>query len=418
MSTRMLGDDVVRPSAYHFCPLCHVKVDRQATLCPSRECGQRPPDDGWPSLPYVLDGRYRLVEQIGRGGMGVVYKAQPLQNGNVVNEWVAVKLPLSEAHWRLLVRKVDRELKVAPFLGMLGGFVDVREAQRAHWPLYYVMEYVADPTLERILFDRRGPLEVGRACAIARAIAVALSRAHARGLVHCDVKPANIFVGEAEGHPPRVLICDLGNARILREDDDEQAKGRLRATHPFGTTRYLAPEQVDPNAQVDGRADIYSLGVVFYEMLTGQWPYPETEDAGEQIRHHLQTGAQRAVPNVPAPVLNTVLRCLEKDPADRFARMEELVQTLDLALQSAATLDPQFNTLDQTRPLRRRTQHIADVPAPPAPSERPRDADGLEETIRLEKDLPIEEPQGSGWWRVWVAVAAGMTVAYTFTFGW
>jgi serine/threonine-protein kinase len=254
--------------------------------------------------PAILGDHLELLEEVGRGGMGVVYKARDLRLGRIV----AVKfLPAEVAADEDSEKRFEREARALARLGH-PGIVAVHELERDETSRYIVMEYVEGASLAERL-----PLPVEEAVAMALQVADALAFAHAQGIVHRDVKPGNILI-DAAG---RVRIADFGLARAVAREEQWTVTSADRAV---GTPAYMAPEALD-GAAPDARMDVYSLGVVLYETVTG----------------HRPTGAFEPP---PAPLRDIVSRALAPDPARRYPTMAAMRRDLAAVPSSSADLAP------------------------------------------------------------------------------
>ena len=268
------------------------------------------------SLGDVLDG-YRLDDVIGRGGMGTVYRATDLS----LNKTVALKVV--SADLGADPKFVDRFRVEAQALGRLDhpGIVRVL-AFREHDPLLVlVMEYVAGSSLAAFL-SRHAPLAPQRAVPLFQQMAAAVAHAHEAGVLHRDLKPSNILL-TPDGQPK---ITDFGLARIVAED------ARLTSTHErAGTTAYMAPEQIRGLRQVGPAADLFALGLVFFEVLTGRLPYRLSGSSFEIQQRILEATfppPSQFVPSVPAALEELVIDLLRKDPSDRPAGMTAVADRL------------------------------------------------------------------------------------------
>jgi tRNA A-37 threonylcarbamoyl transferase component Bud32 len=267
-------------------------------------------------------GQYDLLEKLGEGGMGEVYKARH----RLMDRVVAVKV----IHPRHLDRpaalqRFQREIRALARLDH-PNIVRAEYADQAGETHFLVMEYVAGANLADLV-RRQGPLSVAEACGYARQAAEALQYAHERGLVHRDVKPSNLL-RTPEG---QVKLLDLGLARLVGEATDE---GGVTATgQVFGTYDYMAPEQWDDTHTVDIRADLYSLGATLYHLLAGAAPFDGSDYAAVHRKMMAHAAAplpslRERRPDVP-PELEAVLRKLmAKDPAQRYATPAEVVRAL------------------------------------------------------------------------------------------
>src|SRR5512138_48408 len=274
-----------------------------------------PNDQLLQQLQSALAGRYRVERELGAGGMATVYLARDLRH----DRDVAIKVLHPELAAALGAERFLAEIKttarlqhphILPLLdsGDAGG-------------LYYVMPYVSGETL-RSRLERERQLPVDDAVRIAREVADALAHAHAASVVHRDIKPENILLQDSHAR-----VADFGIALAV-----EHASGaRLTQTGlSLGTPHYMAPEQAMGERTIDARADIYSLGCVLYEMLTGEPPF--TGPTAQAIVARVITDTPRPVSlqrrSVPAHVEAAVERALEKLPADRFSTATEFAAAL------------------------------------------------------------------------------------------
>ncbi|HEX2096632.1 MAG TPA: protein kinase [Solirubrobacterales bacterium] len=270
----------------------------------------------------LLSGRYRLEAKLGSGGMSTVYLARD----GTLDRPVAVKVmhrEMSEQEDQL--QRFRQEARAVAKLSH-PNVVSVIDAGEDGGHPYIVFEYVKGETLKQRI-KREGALETQDAIAYAIEVARGLGVAHARNMVHRDIKPQNVLIDE-EG---RAKLTDFGISRQL-EQDGVTATGRV-----LGTTDYVAPEQA-MGKPVDPRSDIYSLGVVLYEMLVGQVPFSADSQVGVAMKHVNEElpDVQRRRPEVSAAVALVVERATTKDPAERYQTVAEMVDDLETALEVEA----------------------------------------------------------------------------------
>jgi tRNA A-37 threonylcarbamoyl transferase component Bud32 len=293
----------------------------------------------------VLSGRYRLESKLGSGGMSTVYLALD----EVLDRPVAVKLlhrEISEEEDQL--ERFRREARAAARLSHpnLVGVIDAGEDDGRP---YIVFEYIDGRTLKRQIQDQ-GPLPVDEAVAYAIEIGRGLTAAHARKLVHRDVKPQNVLI-DPDG---RAKVTDFGIARSLEQ------KGMTATGRVLGTTDYVSPEQAMGEV-VDERSDVYSLGIVLYEMLTGDVPFQAETQVGVAMKHvnEPMPDVQAKRPEVSAVLASVVDRSTTKDPRDRYHTVAELVRDLEQTLEVEAarrggTSGEATSVLDSVPTARRR----------------------------------------------------------------
>jgi len=276
------------------------------------------------ALARAVAGQYRLECEVGRGGMGVVYLATDEQ----LQRQVAIKTLPPHLAADALVR--DRFLREARTAGALShqNIVPIYAAAERDGIVYFVMRYVAGQSLAERLAQTK-TLRASDVVAVLRQLASALAYAHARGVVHRDIKAENVLLDAETG---RAMLTDFGIAR-LAETKPLTATGTV-----LGTVQYMSPEQVTGDT-LDGRSDLYALGVLAFLMLSGRFPF-ERNSASAVLIAHVNSKPPRmcdAAPDVPKALGDVIDRLLAKSPDDRFATGDALRQALDaLPLNEAA----------------------------------------------------------------------------------
>jgi len=267
-------------------------------------------------LAAALAGRYVIERELGRGGMASVYQARAPGRA----EPVAIKVMNPNVADALDSKRFIREMGVAASLDH-PLIVPLIDSGRAGDVLFYVMPCVSGESLyERLQRERRLP--VPEALGIARDVATALGYAHERGVLHRDVKPENILLARG-----RALIADFGLARAIGAADYT----KLTATGVIvGTVYYMSPEQLREEPDLDQRTDIYSLGCILYEMLSGEPPFSgrTLTDVANRILRGPIPAVRRLRPEVPVAVDEAIGRALAKARADRFTAMSEMLAAL------------------------------------------------------------------------------------------
>jgi len=275
-------------------------------------------------LQAQLGGRYAIERELGRGGMGAVYLARDEKLGRPV----ALKvLPPEFATATALRDRFLRETRMAASFSH-PNIVPVYAVEESDDFLAYVMGYIeGESVAERV--RRAGPLSVREVVRLLQDVGYALAYAHGRGIVHRDVKPDNIMIERATS---RALVMDFGVSRTIAAPEDSATAGLTRVGEVVGTAEYMSPEQATGD-RVDGRSDLYSLGLTAYYALTGQVAMAADSTGKALVKQITETLPPMATvrPDLPAALAEAIDRCLMKDPDARFARAEELVEALDAA---------------------------------------------------------------------------------------
>src|SRR5688572_720280 len=271
-------------------------------------------------IERVLSAHYELDSEIGRGGMGVVYRARDKR----LKRHIAIKvLPPELAFQSAIKTRFLREAETAAQLSH-PHIVPIYTVDEMEGLVFFVMAYISGDNLAKRLHEH-GVLQVDEVRRISREVGDALAYAHERGVVHRDIKPDNILLDAATG---RTMVTDFGIARAASEGDG----GRLTATGmAIGTPAYMSPEQAAGDREIDGRSDLYSLGVVAYQMLCGEPPFVANSTPAMLVKHISErpTPVSQRRSDIPMDLSRAVMMCLEKDPAMRFPSAGSLVSALD-----------------------------------------------------------------------------------------
>jgi serine/threonine-protein kinase len=321
-----------------------IELQHQLRACP--ECGQRYsadarfcPFDGLPLelaewspsedklVGQTIDNRYRVMAAIGEGGMGTVYKVRHA----TLERLFAMKVLRKDMAREELAQRFTREAKAAASVHH-PGVVEITDFGRLPDKRpYFVMELLEGSSLIAMLHGRKS-IEPRLACAIAAKIARAVGAAHSGGIVHRDLKPENIFVREPTLGAVEVKVVDFGAAMVI---------GASRITKTgivYGTPHYMSPEQA-AGQQLDHRADIYALGILFYEMLIGVVPF-EADTYMEVLRRHMMEPPLKPsslMPGITSEVDKVILCALAKKADDRFLTMESFAAAIEKAALTLAT---------------------------------------------------------------------------------
>ena len=325
-----------------YCTSCKAKYDDSVSFCSID--GEVLEADPASIVDTVLDGQYQMEALLGKGGMGAVYRARHILLGDRVAIKVLPPEVRTNAEW---LRRFRREGQAARRFRHPNSVTvyDLRTA--ADGTIYMVMEYVEGHTLD-LAMKTRGRFTAAEAVEILTPIMSVLDTAHSMGVVHRDLKPENIMIGIAtESAPPVVKLLDLGIAKMreIAGGDNGGNTALTMAGQVLGTPYYMSPEQWgeiprDGNPEIDGRADIYSLGLVFYEMVSGRRPFA-SNTLPELRRDHVTTTPKplyQVVADVPRGFSAAIERATAKDRGDRQSTAQQLADELRAGLSTP--IDP------------------------------------------------------------------------------
>ncbi|MBP7127213.1 protein kinase [Myxococcota bacterium] len=401
------------PDGSRFCPFCGGKLASQ---------DQKPQD---PLVGRLIAEKYAVKRWIASGAMGKIYLAEHLALGKPV--------VLKVLHRHLLVeedqvKRFHREAKAASRLNHPNAISMLDFGQTEDGLFYIAMEYLPGRDLCRVLSDEVR-LSLDRTVRIVDQILEALEEAHAVGVVHRDLKPENVMIEDLRSRQDFVKVLDFGIAKIRDTSGEGGISSFKTATGMvFGTPEYMSPEQIRGD-ELDGRSDLYSLGILMYQMLSGTLPF-EGESVLEVATAHLQQPPpplQKRAPGIPAPVVAFVDRLLQKKREDRFQSAAEARKALQEAWEAArprpvAPVDPsEVKTVLVSTPVEEAAP-VSPASGHPPSSHKPR------------PQVPDEEPTGEtppfevvtgrdsrwkwiGWGALLLVVAGGVLLIVGFLHG-
>jgi eukaryotic-like serine/threonine-protein kinase len=308
-----------------------------------------------PLIGAVLDDRFRIEFQLAAGGFGAIYRATDVRSDAVV----ALKVLHAQlARDRMVVARFRREGKTLASLRDPHTITAYEVGEAADGTMYIVLELLHGETLYQ-RFRAAGRLAWQRVVHIALGVCSSLAEAHALGIIHRDLKPANIHLEERDGDPDFVKVLDFGIAKIVHGNGGERTE-LTQAGQMIGTVDYMSPEQL-VGGEMTAASDIYTLGVVIYELIAGRTPFAHAPNATALLAAVLTSSPEPLSTHavVPAALDQVVARCLEREPANRFAEVSELVEALGAVVARASraaivatelpAFDPGGSTTEATR---------------------------------------------------------------------
>lgn len=334
-----------------YCQICHRCFGDGAEYClfdqtPTFLVGQ---------LPVVIDGKYRLERLIAHGGMGSVYRAIHQQ----LERPVAIKILRAEfLADRVIAERFNREARAAAKLKHPNIVAIYDFGFLPNGGAYLVMELIEGRSLReelRTYAARNGQMRPERAVAILSQVCAGIEAAHRRCIIHRDLKPDNVMIETTADAAERVLVLDFGIAKL--KDRDQGVLGITDENTVIGTPNYISPEQCTGQA-VDARSDVYSLGVILYEMLTGRAPFMGQNTSAVLLRHLQEPPAppSRFRAGLSRELEHIVLRALAKNPNHRFQSAAQFAEHLAAAVKASRSrfeeVADDFNEMDETRPRR------------------------------------------------------------------
>lgn len=283
--------------------------------------------DSDPLIGKVVQGRYKLISRLGEGGMAVVYVAEHVAIGR---RFALKLLDPTLAQDPEAVERFHREARAAAAIDHehIVKIVDMGKPKSGS--PYIVMELLEGRDLDKELMAHQGPFPISRAVKIAMQCCRALGQAHQRGIIHRDIKPENIFLTKHRGSSDFVKILDFGISKTLGAEDDLKSCSLTNAGLAVGTPHYMSPEQLCSEKEIDGRCDIYSMGVVLFQMLIGGVPFDAAgyPSLAMNILNQPPPSMRALRSDIPLELQQIVHRALAKNAKERFASTAELAKAL------------------------------------------------------------------------------------------
>ncbi len=314
-----------------------------------------------PLLGKTLADRFEIIERIGEGGMGVVYRARQIS----VDRMVAIKVLNAEvANDPTWVQRFINEARACSKLQHPNTIRLIDFGQSSKDGLLFIaMEFLDGMNLRQAL-ERSGKMPPQRVLKIMAQACQSLAEAHAHQIIHRDLKPDNLFIINMAGSPDFVKVLDFSVAKLRQQGQAAQTQAGV----VFGTPQYMSPEQ-GRGLPLDARSDIYSLGIVAYELLSGQAPF-SSQNPMEVLAMHVRTPVP-PIPGVPDRVMHVVMRSLAKDPAQRYQTVEQLLVDCQAALSDVSSPMASSSAPPIAPAAEQKTLFVPSGPGPGAPAAQP-----------------------------------------------
>jgi serine/threonine-protein kinase len=408
------------------CPKCGVEYSDATTLCPNDGVALETTDDAL--LGTVLAGKYRLDKRLNEGGMGTVYQGTHV----LMDKTVAIKVlrPALAADEKIVAR-FSREARAASRISHPNALSVTDFGEDENGTVFLVMEFLSGRTLKQVIRDE-GPLPLPRIVEITRQVGDALAAAHAQGVVHRDLKSENIMLLDTSTLGDYAKVLDFGIAKI--NEPDEEFDGGLTAPNlVIGTPQYMSPEQCSQDTEIDSRSDIYSLGVILFEMLVGHVPFAG-DSATIVMMKHLQEPVPPVLeerPDVPPPVGRVVARAMAKLAGNRYQNVAELIEDLTIAsgmivpvpVPPGTTTSGQFANVAAINDAANQDDEITVVrPRQVTPVAPPASASGRRAPVTVPVAQPMPPPAAAAGFNVWkimipsaIALLVIFAAIYAFT---
>lgn len=387
------------------CPRCGAEYSETTTLCPAD--GTALEATGDPLLGELLAGKYRVEERLSVGGMGAVYRGTHILMGKTV----AIKvLRPSLAADEKIVARFSREARAASKISHPHALSVTDFGEDEGGVVFLIMEFLNGPTLKELI-RKEGPLPLVRAVEIMRQVGSALDAAHAEGVVHRDLKSDNIMLINASG-ADYAKVCDFGIAKIqepMGEDDASLTSPDLI----IGTPQYMSPEQCSQSDQIDSRSDIYSLGIILFEMLVGHVPFFGESPTAIMLKH-LQAEPPSVLnerTDLPASIGTVVSKALAKQKEDRYQTAGAMVEDLVIA-QGSGLVIPELGGHSTLTPDAERSAATDDDEKTLV---RPRESEYVQPPPRSSMNVPLPPPPVPSRfnpWRIVIPSLAGLLVVF------